>query len=356
VNDDGPPDDYEVYAQMTEPGRAPEKKSANVVESKFANILQLFEDMNVSVEEADEFQNPDFLYPNLVIKGHILVVPAEANGGKTTIFFHVTKEIALNGCQVIYINADISAGDAKRMIADVSKLPNFLLALPEIATVERMRDEREDGMALAVRRMQKAIQAQVPLDNTVLVVDTLKKAATPNDKKEMSSFLRLCRKLTARGATVILLAHTLKYEQNGLPMFEGVNDVKSDVDDLIYLVPMKRSDGSMIVSTAIDKQRGEFTPITFQISAEREVIQLGEYQDLTRERAAMVAREDDQAEIDEVKELLEDGPKNQTEIIKHLQGSRRQIRKMLAQYEGIEWTCNRGKTMDRNQKIYRLKP
>jgi hypothetical protein len=57
-------------------------------------------------------------------------------------------------------------------------------------------------------------------------------------KEDAKAFYALCRKLTTLGATVILLAHTNKYnDAEGFPVYEGTGDVVSDSDDVFYLIP-----------------------------------------------------------------------------------------------------------------------
>ena len=82
------------------------------------------------------------------------------------------------------------------------------------------------------------------------------------------------RKLSNRGMTIVLLCHTNKNaDPEGNRIFEGTGDLKSDVDELIYLDKVKQPDGSLVVTTRPDKTRADVTPLTFEIGTDRLVTQ-----------------------------------------------------------------------------------
>jgi hypothetical protein len=70
--------------------------------------------------------------------------------------------------------------------------------------------------------------------------------------------------------TEICLGHCNKYDgQDGLPIYEGTGDLRNDFDELIYLIPIKNPDGSITVSTHIDKSRASLEELTFVIDSDR---------------------------------------------------------------------------------------
>jgi hypothetical protein len=112
-----------------------------------------------------------------------------------------------------------------------------------------------------------------------------------------------------------LLAHTNKHkDKDGLPIFEGVGDIRNDTDELIFLIPESNSDGSKTVSTLPDKKRGPIDPITFQISPNREV-SLTDYVDLRKK----LRREADAEGIKGIREAIRSGAETQKDIIKMCQ-------------------------------------
>jgi hypothetical protein len=120
----------------------------------------------------------------------------------------------------------------------------------------------------------------VDFSKDVIVLDTLKKFTDMMNKTRAKDFYSLVRTLTAKGMTVICLAHTNKYDDaDGMPIFEGTGDTRNDCDELIYLIPVKNSDGTITVSTLADKTRAPIKDISFIITADREVQLLDEHID-----------------------------------------------------------------------------
>ena len=193
-------------------------------------------------------------------------------------------------------------------------------------------------------RFFEALHACDNLDNQVFVIDTLKKVVDLIGKSSVKVFMKQLRKLCVRGATFVLLAHTNKHKgKDGLPVFEGVGDVKNDCDELIYLIPQDQPDGSKVVTTFLDKTRGIFEPITFTISADR-VVSLTDYVDLVAE----YERKADQTAISAINRALAAGTTIQKDIVSNCQsdgiGKRTSIR-VLAQYskgQAVLWSRQKG--------------
>jgi hypothetical protein len=78
-------------------------------------------------------------------------------------------------------------------------------------------------------------------------------------------FFQLMRAMTQRGATVVLLGHTNKHRgPDGKLIFEGVGDVRNDVDELLYLESTpKAQDGTVTMTLKPDKVRCVTREATF---------------------------------------------------------------------------------------------
>ena len=63
-------------------------------------------------EEVDQINDPDWVIPNLVPEGHVVVLAAPPGAGKTTITFHLCEEIAAD-FDVVYVHGDTNPSDAK---------------------------------------------------------------------------------------------------------------------------------------------------------------------------------------------------------------------------------------------------
>lgn len=304
----------------------------------------------ITTEEAEEMTDPDFLYPNLIIAGHVIVIAAEPNGGKTTIFVHVAGELSDSGYTVYYVNADTSGGDAKALVRH-SHEHGYQLLLPDLAG--RSMDEVITNLA--------AMNDQ-PADysGTVFIFDTLKKMTDVINKSRAKELYKLFRGLSGKGMTIILLAHTNKYKDaDGKPIYEGTGDLRSDVDELIYLIPQKHGDGSMTVSTEPDKVRGKFEPITFHISPDREVTLKEQFVDVLSVRQAEIQREHDQPVIEAITESITTGKFKHLEIREHCKTNHgigwRTVESVLARYRHSPiklWDRERG--FQNNSWVYHL--
>jgi len=314
------------------------------------NPFEWMEDFTMSLEEAGELSDPEFIVDGLIVAGHLVVVAAEPNGGKTTIIFALSADMVKRGYQVVYINADISAGDAKDFI-ETAHERDIKLLLPDMKVGKSMGD--------IVSNLARMNSAAVDLSNHVFVFDTFKKMCDVINKRSAKLLLGLLRSMTAKGATIILLAHTNKYKDaDGKPIYEGTGDLRSDVDELIYLIPEKHQDGSMTVSAEPDKTRAQIEKMTFSISPDRQVTRLDEFEDVAQRRALRLRMELDQEAIERITEAIEAKHIKQCDIIEFCAEhgvSKRKVVACLKHYAGGEsplWKVERG--FERNAKFYQL--
>jgi hypothetical protein len=298
------------------------------------------QDFVISTEQAEQFEDPDWAYPNLVVKGHLHVYPAEPNGGKTTVFTYlIAPTLVKAGFEVFYVNADVSGGDAKQMVKFASD-NDFVLMLPDIAG---------QSMSEVVEKLIAINKGNVNCNNKVFIFDTLKKMTDVIQKNKAKELYKVLRQLTAKGMTICLLAHTNKYkDKDGNPVFEGTGDLRADVDELIYLIPHKdESLGTITVSTKPDKVRASFEPITFEIDQNLNVVQLDQFVNTVAQSALAKKREEDDPYIKAICEAIENKHTKQKEIIDYCKKEHemtvRVIRRVLEDYgsKNIEWANNR---------------
>jgi archaellum biogenesis ATPase FlaH len=226
--------------------------------------------MEVTEEIVEKIADAKFAWRNLIPQGHMIVLCAKANGGKTTFMVHVSAELAQNGYRVMYINADASASDIKHY-QHHAKDHGYTLINPDLTNGSAER---------VIEELRQLAQSNVDFSKDAIVLDTLKKFTDMMNKTRQKEFYSLVRTLTAKGMTVICLAHTNKYDDaDGAPIFEGTGDTRNDCDELIYLIPVKNSDGTITVSTLADKTRAPIKNISFTITTDREVQILDEHID-----------------------------------------------------------------------------
>jgi hypothetical protein len=291
-------------------------------------------------EEEAMLTDAKWIYPNLIIQGHVIAIPAKPNGGKTTLFTHLAGEIA-SDYEVFYVNADVSGADAKPMLAHARE-HGYTMLLPDLKTGLSMDD--------VVSQLERMNETAADYSHVVFVFDTLKKMADMINKASLKHLLATFRGLSAKGMTIVLLAHTNKYDgPDGRPIFEGTADLRADVDELIYLIPLKNPDGSMTISTDPDKVRGSFRPITFRVSPDRIVTASEEFVDVAELTRTAETLQHDETLIEAITEAIVGGKAKQAEIVAYCSEryglSRRQIEPVLKRYSRPpikKWTREKG--------------
>jgi hypothetical protein len=269
--------------------------------------------------------------------------------------------MARRGYNVTFIHSDVGPGEAKHMITQ-AKAARFRYITPDL---------NPDGAidtSHVIKLMHRMVSESVDLNGEVFIIDTLKKMADMMSKVSVKGFLALCRKLTGLGATIVLLCHTNKHKDaDGKYVFEGVGDLRADVDELIYLIPEKQSDGSTLVSTDPSKVRACIEPITYEISSTRQVTIKEQYIDTAAAIEQKAALKKNQKLIDAVKKAVDAKQCKQAEIVEHVRGQYeardearpgdKRIIKLLKDYsrgEYRQWYRQPG--FEKNAIIYSMEP
>ena len=295
----------------------------------------VMEKYEVKTEYVNGLGKEEFLYKNLLIKQHILTIIAESGGGKTTfLFFFIAMELAKQDLTVWYVDADSPASDHKTM-KDFADKHGFKFLIPDVNQGTSVESLITDVTALA--------NAQTDLTGFVFFFDTLKKFMDLMSKRSAKDFFVLMRKLTKLGATVVLPGHANKHRDgDGNLIFEGVGDVKSDSDDLIFFEKAKKPDGSMDVTTVIDtdrgaKVRGLFKPFSFHINTSREISFYDKAKDLIDLSNTGVAKATDEDIIVVAEKYLKsrDEPVGQLQLVEYTmdkvdgQAGKRKVRETI---------------------------
>lgn len=316
------------------------KDSTNGLQT--STIFDWADDFILSEEEANAISDPQWIIPNLIISGHVVLIPAEPNGGKTTIMFYLAGLMAKQNYKVFYVNVDISGGDAKPLVK-IARDCGFNLLLPDMKT----------GLSIdnVIHKLLESTSLDTRFDDTIFIFDTVKKLVNVMSKDAAKRFFTLMRTLSAKGMTIILLAHTNKYtDKEGKPIYEGTGDMRADVDDLIYLVPKRNEDKSMVVTTMPDKQRGSFEPISFNITSDRTVSVLGDVIDTLAANKFAKEVEKDRPIIDAIKSAIEAGNSTQKAIIEYCSNHKsigeRLIKAVLSKY-----AYSHDESVAENQKV-----
>ncbi len=305
----------------------------------------------VSKQEIEKIEQTEWIYEDLIPSSHIVTIVAEPNAGKTTILFHIACQLAQDGYNVTYVNADIGAGDAKDYVLRAESSGVSLL-LPDMKIRLSMENVVDDITALN--------NSGNDFNKQIFFFDTLKKMTDVINKRKVKELLNTLRGLSAKGATIVLLAHTNKYKDDeGKPIYEGTGDIRSDSDELIYFIPVKNSDGSITVSTEVSKQRKQTKPITFKITPEREVTRIDDYIQTREIVSTKKNMQKDKDVITCIIRAIRAGQTKQCEIIESCKNeliSVRRTQNVLHAYENGNssiplWEAKKG---DKNAKIYSM--
>lgn len=297
--------------------RSPEERGGSNKKAAKASISSLIDQFGVREEFVKNLGQEKFLYPDLIIANHILVLIAMPGGGKTTFLYReVCPRMAQQGYKVLYIDADSPVADYCWMFCD-AKEHGFALINPDIN-----QGTSVDNLLGGLREMA---DSHADMSDTVLIFDTLKKFSDLMSKTSTKEFFRLCRSLTYCGATIVLLAHANKYRSpEGHLIPEGVNDVRADADELIFLERKTRDDGGIDVTTVVDtekgaKLRGIFKPFSFRITPERTIEFYSEPLGLEDHSVSRAPRATDDEILTEAKNYLRGaGPIKKTALAQHL--------------------------------------
>ena len=179
--------------------------------------------------DVERMESTELLTP-LIARGACTIFCSPAQGGKTATLMVQASEMAKLDFEVVYILADEGQGRIKDKFRPYAEKHGFCLTVPHI----KEPDHRKTKEIL-----NKMAHQDNDLSKMVCILDTLTKFISVNDSREVRSFTDICRKLTGRGMTVILVHHTNKYgdDEDNL-VYKGLSDLRDNVDNLILLKPV----------------------------------------------------------------------------------------------------------------------
>ena len=218
----------------------------------------------VTKEKVAQIESTEIIWRNTLVKSHVNLWVAPANGGKTLLATMSARELSQIGYKVYYLQEDAAINDLKEMQEDAS--------LNEYSLVSSVLGDTDTESIL--RSLSGWSDEGVDLTNYVLIFDTLKKFSEVMNKDRSKRFFNLMRALSVRGATILLLGHTNKnLNHEGKHIFEGVGDNRNDVDELMYIASASsNSDDTLIYTIAVDKVRSFARGSSFSYNKQTRVL------------------------------------------------------------------------------------
>ena len=307
--------------------------------------LDGLESLAVTQEQVDNIESQSFIWHSLLVGGAYHVWCSPPGGGKTTTALQAAADLTADGYDVSFFQLDAPASQLKEQYSIATTAGFRLITLLKEGSSER-------GLVELLRKISES----ECLHDYVFILDTVKKFTDINFKPAATAFYEICRAITRRGGTVLSLAHTNKYSDDGLLIPEGVGDLRNDCDNLAMMYSKKdKNTGTITVNFEHDaerhgKSRGAEN-MTLEISAERKV-SVADYRDLRLEERQEQEEARDEPVIATLLECLDDSKKNQqqlTDMAKERDVSVRQSRKVLRRYEGKYWHVTAG---ENNARFY----
>lgn len=268
--------------------------------------LDWLDEFRLTDEEVAALKDPEWAIENIAPRGHVVAIAAPPGAGKTTVLFHLATQYS-DEFNVVFVHADTNPSDAKSYY-ERAKEHNVNYLTPDMIVGK--------SMSHVVTRLEILANSDADLDGELWIFDTLKKMTDMIDKRQLKELLQILRKLSSRGMTLILLAHTNKHKDaEGKHVFEGTGDLRADVDELIYFEPMKKEDGNLLVSTRPDKVRADLREMSFEIATDRTVTVCKSYVDVAKTLADEARLEKDEPVIEIIRLAIVSGETLQSGII-----------------------------------------
>ena len=195
----------------------------------------------------------------------------------------------------------------------------------------------------------------------VIIIDTVKKIVNLMDKAQVADLMKHLKNFTHAGGTVILIAHANKnLGPDGLPVLEGVGDLKNDAD---CVVRVQRHKDIITMSNEKNRSYVELEAI-FQTSETKDykslmysVKQLSgqEAIDLKLQRMQECFKEDNCRLIETITEMIGLFPAQKTKLVKDLIEdtglSRKAIVDILELLEDDLWDLEKGPNNSKNYSL-----
>ena len=193
--------------------------------------------VNDRIEEMEErLAKERDVVPGMITTGTVTLVYAPSGAGKTVWIlgnlFQSIRNNLIKGSDVIYFNEDDGAKGVLQKAKMGRKHGMTMITLS--SSPDPMLRTTDDAL-----RLLSQIREEGQADGKIVICDTLKKFAPVLNKGDMRDVLHVFREFAAAGGTVILLGHCNKHRSmDGRLIYEGVGDLKSDVDNMFGLDPV----------------------------------------------------------------------------------------------------------------------
>lgn len=239
------------YSQFVDPTSSAQQDFAEfkgeVVENsrsrtrKSLSIMDEISQMRVTDEQVEKSKNFKQILPGLMGESTLTLIAAPPESGKTGIMFEIFNrpELYEQGYRTYYIHIDImySAIYLGHRYQERSD-GHFIYCVPTIS------DDPHTGKDV-MKLFTELSQSDEDLSKVIFVLDSLADFETDVTKDTaVKKFMNILKDLNSKGATIIVLAHTVKYvdPMTGMFVYKGSQVLAASVDYVLTLVPLKRKE------------------------------------------------------------------------------------------------------------------
>ena len=344
-----------------------EKALTNAIDHAFANeVLHPLEQFVINDTQHQEMLagrvDDVEVLSRIALKGQSTVIYAAPNTGKTLITLALLGEAVqkgrISGKNAYYVNMDDSHNGMLEKLAIAKQFGFRMLGV--------------DLNGFSVKEFRLAILQMIEdgtANDSVVVLDTLKKFVDLMDKSSSSNFTNLVRRFVMKGGTLIALAHTNKNPgADGRRKHSGTSDVVDDFDAALMMEVLDDGEKSDAVTVELlnFKKRSNLPEKSYctyanhdgmTYAAKFESVRMLNDAEVEAQKLAVQLKKDGET-IHAVLGCISDGVVKRMEIAKEVakqtDASRRTVLDVLDRYTGVDtqvhrWSVRRA---SHNAQIY----
>lgn len=188
-----------------------------------------------------------------LVKRAINIFVAESGSGKSITAFCIAwrelKEQNFN--RVVYFDLDNQPDEFKHRYERFELLQNF-----DYITEKDLLDYFTESEIESLTPREKALYLlnhlgdNFEIDGTLVVVDSLQFFVDYNDKRQITPFFDMLRRIVQRGGTALVLHH--KSVKSEAEAFKGLSDIRDGADLMVAVIP-DRGRGNLIKSVKLKR-------------------------------------------------------------------------------------------------------
>lgn len=237
-------------AEPNEAVVTPQPSPPNPVPRPYTSPLHKFSLLGRGNELEEQAVAQAPLLGDVCMTGDVTLWGAPPNSGKTLFAIGLLADAiirkAIEPERTFYLNMDDSMSGVAEKVKILQDYDVHVLA-----------EGYRDFTSGKVYGLLDAMIADKSARGAFVIVDTLKKVVDPMDKKKTVEFMKLARRFSLAGGSILLLAHTNKQRNSaGKLILAGVADLQDDCDTAYLLDRQVKDNVQQIVFDNVKRRGG----------------------------------------------------------------------------------------------------